>query len=172
MPESKWINFIREFAKEKKTSYGCALSGYTEELKKAYVLFKEGKNWKEPHKQPNDELERTKYILDKKLELTKRKHSKFFSPETNEELFARMEGFESKPRDKREIKREAKKLIRGTMTKKEEKELDKAIEQSKKERETKEEMFINTLTPEEKEIYLAPTPSFKPIYKKKRGVLL
>jgi hypothetical protein len=58
------------------------------------------------------------------------------------------------------------------MTKKEEKELDKAIEQSKKERATKEEMFINTLTPEEKEIYLAPTPSFNPSYKKKRGVLL
>ncbi len=40
---NKWIDFVKNFASTYDTSYGCSLSDYR--TKKAYKLFKEGKDW-------------------------------------------------------------------------------------------------------------------------------
>jgi hypothetical protein len=45
---SIWTNFIKEFSAKHNIKYACALSKYKDPLRKAYKLFKEGKQWYEP----------------------------------------------------------------------------------------------------------------------------
>jgi hypothetical protein len=47
---SIWTDFVKEFSAKHSLKYACALSKYKEQLKKAYKLFKEKKEWYEPMK--------------------------------------------------------------------------------------------------------------------------
>jgi len=47
---SVWTDFVKEFSAKHSLKYACALSKYKEQLKKAYKLFKEKKDWYEPMK--------------------------------------------------------------------------------------------------------------------------
>jgi len=45
---SIWTDFIKKFSEKHNIKYACALSKYKEPLRKAYKLFKDGKEWYEP----------------------------------------------------------------------------------------------------------------------------
>jgi hypothetical protein len=47
---SIWTDFVKEFSAKHSLKYACSLSKYKEQLKKAYKLFKEKKEWYEPMK--------------------------------------------------------------------------------------------------------------------------
>jgi len=47
---SVWTDFVKEFSAKHSLKYACALSKYKEQLKKAYKLFKDKKDWYEPMK--------------------------------------------------------------------------------------------------------------------------
>lgn len=47
---NKWTDFVKDYAKKNNTTYGCALSDLN--IKGAYRLFKEGKEWFVPRPEP------------------------------------------------------------------------------------------------------------------------